>query len=52
MAQVNENVNIDESVTKCNCNSSNVGNMIDKIISDVSSKGKTSVKIQIEIVKE
>ena len=53
LSEVKDNlVNIDETVTKCNCNSSNVGSMIDKIISDVSSKGKTSLKITIEINKE
>ena len=45
-------VNVDEEKSKCSCASDNVGSMIDKIISDVSSSGKTRVKIQIEIVKE
>ena len=45
-------VNVDEAKSKCSCASEKVGSMIDKIISDVSSAGKTSIKIQIEIVKE
>ena len=45
-------VNVDEAKSKCLCVSDNVGSMIDKIINDVSSAGKTSIKIQIEITKE
>ena len=45
-------VNIDEAKSKCSCASSNVGNMVEKIISDVQSSGKTTIKIQIEIIKE
>ena len=45
-------VNVDEAKSKCSCVSDNVGSMIDKIINDVSSAGKTSIKIQIEITKE
>ena len=46
-------VNIDENLSKCSCATSNVGNMVDSIIGQATSKGgKTTIKIQIEICKE
>ena len=46
-------VNIDENLSKYSCATSNVGNMVDDIISKATcSGGKTTIKIQIEISKE
>ena len=45
-------INVDEAKSKCTCASDNVGSRIDSLIANVSSSGKTTVKIQIKIVKE
>ena len=44
-------IQVETSCKNCNCDQSNIGSMVDKIINDVSSGGKTSIKIQIEINK-
>ena len=45
-------VNVDTNCDGCSCGSNNVGNLIDRIVSNVRSDGKTTIKIQIEISKD
>ena len=48
----NKSVEVDVKDSTCTCKSSNVGNLVDQIVSNVRSDGKTTIKIQIEITKE
>ena len=45
-------VQVDVNDPPCTCKGSNVGNLVDQIVSNVRSDGKTTIKIQIEITKE
>ena len=50
--RVETNAESKQYSASCKCNKSNVGGIINEIISDMSAKGKTSIKIQIEINHE
>ena len=45
-------INVQTTNAQCNCKTTNIGNIVDRIVNDVSSTGKTTIKIQIEINKE